>query len=90
MDTAKADREDMLFCDYYEQWIKVYKEGAIRDVTMQKYTMAHNWLKKLVPELLICNLDRISYQNLLNPLLTSHLQCAGHHGLPSSSQVRNS
>ncbi len=72
MDTAKADREDMLFCDYYEQWIKVYKEGAIRDVTMQKYTMAHNWLKKLVPELLICNLDRISYQNLLNQYASDH------------------
>ena len=41
-------------------------------MTMQKYTMAHNWLKKLVPELLICNLDRISYQNLLNQYASDH------------------
>ena len=23
------------FCDYYSQWISVYKEGAIREVTME-------------------------------------------------------
>lgn len=34
----------MLFCDYYKQWITVYKEGAIRPVTMSKYNMAHQWL----------------------------------------------
>ena len=28
---------ETLFCDYYEQWISVYKEGAIREVTMKKY-----------------------------------------------------
>lgn len=25
----------ILFCDYYEKWIKVYKEGAIRKVTLE-------------------------------------------------------
>lgn len=39
----------MLFCDYYKQWITVYKEGAIRPVTMSKYNMAHQWLEKLIP-----------------------------------------
>ena len=23
--------EEMSFCDYYSQWVDVYKEGAIRD-----------------------------------------------------------
>ena len=27
-----------LFCDYYRQWIDVYKKGAIRDATMSKYS----------------------------------------------------
>ena len=27
----------ILFYDYYEKWIKVYKEGAIRKVTLEKY-----------------------------------------------------
>lgn len=40
-----------LFCDYYEKWIKVYKEGAIRKVTLDKYKMTQAWLKKLAPTL---------------------------------------
>ena len=38
-----------LFCDYYEKWVRVYKEGAIRKVTLDKYHMTISWLKKLVP-----------------------------------------
>ena len=34
-DTKKVD----LFADYYERWIRIYKEGAIRDVTLNKYRM---------------------------------------------------
>lgn len=26
-----------LFCEYYAKWITVYKKGAIRKVTMDKY-----------------------------------------------------
>lgn len=65
-------KSDMLFCDYYKQWISVYKEGAIRLVTMNKYNMAHQWLVKLIPELAISNLDRITYQKLLNDYATEH------------------
>ena len=28
-----------LFTCYYEQWLKVYKEGAVRKVTLNKYLM---------------------------------------------------
>ncbi len=72
MDTTIATNKEMLFCDYYKQWISVYKEGAIRPVTMKKYTMAHKWLEKLIPELEINNLDRITYQKLLNDYALYH------------------
>ena len=55
-----------LFYDYYKQWIEVYKEGAIRKVTMDKYLMTKAWLKKLIPDLKIEDLTRITYQQLLN------------------------
>ena len=55
-----------LFYKYYERWIRIYKEGAIRDVTMKKYEMTLVWLKKLVPQLSLCDLNRITYQKLLN------------------------
>lgn len=55
-----------LFVDYYATWITVYKEGAIRKVTLDKYKMTHKWLVKLVPNLKIGELNRIVYQQLLN------------------------
>lgn len=62
----------ILFCDYYEKWIKVYKEGAIRKVTLEKYYMTHRWIKKLIPELKICEMTRINYQQLLNDYALYH------------------
>lgn len=61
-----------LFHNYYGQWITVYKEGAIRKVTMDKYRMTQLWLKKLIPNLQICDLTRITYQQLLNDYAMYH------------------
>ena len=61
-----------LFSDYYEQWVRVYKEGAIRNVTLAKYHMTLNWVKKLAPDLQLCNLTRIVYQQLINDYASSH------------------
>jgi len=72
MNTTIANNKTMLFCDYYKQWISVYKEGAIRNVTMSKYNMAYQWLLKLIPNLTIGDLDRITYQKLLNDYASEH------------------
>lgn len=70
--TTTTTSQTMLFCDYYKQWITVYKEGAIRPVTMNKYYMAHQWLIKLIPDLSIEDLDRFAYQKLLNDYAALH------------------
>lgn len=61
-----------LFCDYYAQWVRVYKEGAIRKVTLKKYLMTQAWLKKLIPKVKLCELTRITYQRLLNDYAKNH------------------
>lgn len=61
-----------LFSQYYARWIKMYKEGAIRNVTLQKYTMTQMWLEKLAPHLLTCELTRANYQQLLNDYAEKH------------------
>ena len=61
-----------LFYDYYAQWITVYKEGAIRKVTMDKYLLTLSWIKRLAPELKVCELSRITYQKLLNDYAKLH------------------
>ena len=50
----------------------VYKKGAIRKVTMDKYLMTQKWLEKLVPELKVCDMNRIAYQQLLNDYAEFH------------------
>ena len=61
-----------LFCEYYSKWISVYKKGAIRNVTMKKYYMTLNWIEKLVPDLRINELSRITYQQILNDYAITH------------------
>lgn len=67
-----SNQEEMLFKDYYAQWVKVYKEGAIREVTMDKYRLTQSWLDKLVPELKLRDLSRVSYQKLINDYAEHH------------------
>ena len=63
---------NQLFVEYYKEWVSIYKEGAIRPITLSKYKMAISWLEKLVPNLKICDLDRISYQKLINDYAKYH------------------
>ena len=65
-----------LFCDYYKQWIEVYKKDAIREATLAKYTMTHKWVEKLVPELKVSDLTRTVYQQLLNDYAKEHIVLA--------------
>lgn len=65
-------KRNKLFYDYYEQWIKVYKEGAIRKPTMQKYLLTLSWIKKLAPDLTLQEMNRITYQKLINDYAETH------------------
>lgn len=63
---------NQLFVEYYKEWVSIYKEGAIRPITLSKYKMSISWLEKLVPNLKLCDLDRISYQKLINDYAKYH------------------
>ena len=65
-------RGNDLFFEYYARWITVYKKGAIRKVTLDKYLMAQKWLEKLIPTLRVCDMNRIAYQQLLNDYAECH------------------
>ena len=69
---SKQNTKHELFHEYYNRWIHIYKEGAIRNVTMDKYKMTQLWLKRLIPTLEICQLTRTTYQQLLNDYAEVH------------------
>ena len=68
----EAIQNQVLFRDYYARWVKVYKEGAIREVTMDKYRLTQLWLDRLVPNLKLCDLNRVAYQQLINDYAEHH------------------
>lgn len=68
----EINEKEKLFHKYYAQWITIYKEGAIRDVTMKKYKSTLMWLEKLIPDLKVCELTRITYQKLINDYAELH------------------
>ncbi len=61
-----------LFSDYYSQWVKVYKQGAIRKVTLDKYLMTQKWIGVLAPNLKLCDINRNTYQQIINEYAEYH------------------
>lgn len=61
-----------LFYIYFEKRINIYKKGAIRDVTMKKYNLTLSWIKQLAPKLKTSDIDRNTYQELLNEYSKYH------------------
>lgn len=67
-----SQNNTLLFHNYYHQWMKLYKEGAVRKITYAKYQQTHKQLRKLVPNLRLCDLNRQVYQELLNLYAETH------------------
>ncbi|EAC3167890.1 site-specific integrase, partial [Listeria monocytogenes] len=55
-----------------KEWVDLYKVGAIRSITLQKYYVTEQKIQELVPELKIKDLDRYTYQQLLNNYALTH------------------
>lgn len=64
--------KDDLFHDYYEKWIMIYKQGSVRPITLNKYLMTLSWIKKIVPNLAIKDLNRVRYQMIINEYAVYH------------------
>lgn len=64
--------KETLFHLYFADWVKTYKDGAVRPVTMKKYQSTIQWLKKLAPTLQVGELTRTRYQKILNDYAELH------------------
>ncbi|EAC9052864.1 site-specific integrase [Listeria monocytogenes] len=65
-------RTEQTFHDYFKEWVDLYKVGAIRSITLQKYYVTEQKIQELVPDLKIKDLDRYTYQQLLNSYALTH------------------
>lgn len=69
---SKNKRTTQLFSEYFEEWVDLYKVGAVRPITLKKYYISHQHIEKLVPDLKVCDITRRTYQKLLNAYAISH------------------
>jgi Site-specific recombinase XerD len=60
------------FYNYYSGWIDLYKRGAVREVTLQKYLNTLAYIKRLAPNQSLESLNRQNYQQLLNDFALNH------------------
>ena len=65
-------RKRILFYNYFEDWINIYKVGAVSERTIDKYWLAHRHLKKLAPDLELGQITRIEYQKIINEFAENH------------------
>lgn len=76
-----------LFYRYYLDWIHLYKDHAVRQVTLNKYYLIQRQLKEMVPNLHMNQLTRRNYQQILNLYAQTHERPTTldfHHHLKAS------
>lgn len=69
---ARNKKNNQLFADYFDDWIETYKVGAVRKVTLDKYYINAKWVRELAPTLTMAELNRQTYQKLLNDFAKTH------------------
>ncbi|MFV4950599.1 tyrosine-type recombinase/integrase [Lactobacillus delbrueckii] len=65
-------RKQILLHDYFAQWIEVYKDGAVRERTLDKYWLSHRHLQEIAPNLKLVDITRLEYQQILNAFAQTH------------------
>ena len=61
-----------LFHEYMMEWIETFKFGAVRGITYKKYIRSQKVLAEIAPDLRIDEIDRRSYQTIINEYAASH------------------
>lgn len=69
---SKAEMQKRLFSEVYYDWVATYKEGAVKSVTLDKYLASGRWLERIAPKLKLKDLNRRTYQNILNEYAKTH------------------
>jgi len=84
--TIKAT-SNLYFHEYFSDWLELYKRGAVRPVTFQKYLITLQRITELAPTLKINELNKRNYQLLLNNYAQTHERQTTmdfHHHLKSA------
>lgn len=65
-------KSNTLFTKYFLEWIHMYKEGSVRDITLDKYYLTHRELEKRWPTIRMSDINHFKYQQLINDYAKTH------------------
>ena len=65
-------KQEKVLHEYFIEWVQMYKVGAIRDTTLEKYYISYRHLINLAPNLRLKDLNRKTYQQLMNDFAETH------------------
>lgn len=63
---------EQLFCEYFAEWVELYKVDAVRSITLKKYYTTNKWLTEFSSDVKLCDLNRQTYQKILNDYALKH------------------
>lgn len=69
---ARKKYSTKLFYKYYLDWIYLYKENAVRPITLKKYFLVQKQIRELAPDLHMNELSRQNYQRIINKYAQNH------------------
>ena len=64
--------ENKKFHECYAEWVDTYKVGAVRQATLNKYRQTHAQLEAIAPDVILQQLDRRTYQEIINKYAETH------------------
>lgn len=70
----KGERKNLFLSEYFEDWMSLYKEDNVSPITYRKYQDTLMSIKKYMPNVIISDLDRPSYQKCLNKYAKTHVK----------------
>ena len=67
-----AISKEISFSDYYDQWVKTYKENKIANITLNRYQITGKAINHFFKQASIKEINRASYQKFINEYGRSH------------------
>lgn len=84
---SKENKDEIKLYQYFSEWVEIYKVGAVKKVTLNKYRTTEKRLKEIAPDINIVQLNKRKYQEILNIYAKTHERQTVmdfHHQIKSS------
>lgn len=72
IDVRQYKDAELSLADYFERWLRLYKENSVSDVTLRKYTNTLQHIRKIFGDIKIRDITRSMYQDRINYFAQTH------------------